>query len=294
MKFHCLIPPLVLATQAQAFRVTFYLAYQCRGARISVSAAIEKEWNDGESNNVAFWRVCNQNLVASADDNCVNFARATRFSIREDWIVPGKHSASSSVAAKAVEARIEASGESSPAREAGDAINSLPLPQLLVPFSPYFDPDIMVEGGFGHGNVSEVFGKIVRWQQLALGISVGVPVDEWDDAIHVKSDAFVPYGDVPFLEARAGYDGIPKEGSRDSHIALAAREEHEKNACETVGGDWVKNADGWAQGVACADRIKALGSTLYDYVKRYPVTCEVVKLGLGAPAEAPGLRTTPS
>lgn len=169
----------------------------------------------------------------------------------------------------------------------------------LGSLSPYFDPAIMAEGGFGHGNVSEAFGDTVRWQQVALGISVGVPIHEWDDAVHVKSDAFVPYGDVHSrgLEARddgcGGAAAPDEEGVCHSHWALAERSEHEKRwdyarcrsllTCvrDTVGGAPLRLADGWAQGVECANRIKAAGSTLYDYVKRYPVTCEVVKLGAG-------------
>jgi hypothetical protein len=170
----------------------------------------------------------------------------------------------------------------------------VPEATALGSLPPYFDPDIMAEGGFGHGNVSEAFGETVRWQQVALGIAVGVPINEWGDAVHVKSDAFVPYGDIPSrgLEARDGCGGTPdEEGICHSHWALAEREEHEKRwdyarcrsllTCvrDTVGGERMKLADGWAQGVACANRIKAAGSTLYDYVKQYKVTCQVIKLG---------------
>ncbi len=70
-KLHSVVPPLLLATQAQAFVVTFYLGNQCHGARLgigsyshqragfplvclnvpvnAVSATIQKEFNDGES-----------------------------------------------------------------------------------------------------------------------------------------------------------------------------------------------------------------------------------------------------
>ncbi len=170
---------------------------------------------------------------------------------------------------------------------------NVPEATALGSLSPYFDPDVMVQGGFGHGNVSQVFGKTVRWQQVALGISVGVPLDEWDDAVHAKSDAFVPYGDVASLQARRECGSSSDEGTCRSDWALAEREQHEKRweyarcrsllTCvrDSVGGGWIKMADGWSQGVQCADRVKAFGSTLYDYVKQYPVTCEIVKLGAG-------------
>ncbi|KAK4145522.1 uncharacterized protein C8A04DRAFT_35787 [Dichotomopilus funicola] len=352
LKLPSIIPSLLLATQAQAFRVTFYLGSQCRGARLgsgsyvypgysypdachnvppnAISATIEPEELDEESNNVAFWKTCSRDLVASSDDNCVNFQGATRFSIREDWTVPGKRSVPSSATAL-TEARAGAIDPAPPtqkARARGRArilanapwsaeqarhrqLLKVPEASALGSLSPYFDPDLLAEAGFGHGNVSEVFGKTVRWQQVALGITVGVPVDEWDDAVHVKSEAFVPYGDVvqsAGLEVRDGCGGgggggsgggaseeeeEEEEGVCHSSWGLVERAEHEKRwdyaSCrslltcvrDTVGGEWVRLADGWAQGVACADRIKAFGTTLYDYVHQFPVTCEVVKLAAG-------------
>ncbi|EAQ85336.1 predicted protein [Chaetomium globosum CBS 148.51] len=335
-KLHSIATSLLLATQAQAFRVTFYLGSQCRGARLgtgsysypgypnachnvppnAISATIEPEYLDGESNNVAFWKSCSQDLIASGDDNCLNFPKATRFSIREDWTVPGKRSVPSAATTSTTESekaiaplaqKTRARGRSRTAAHAPWAAEQARHRQrlnvseaaALGSLSPYFDPAIMAEGGFGHGNVSEAFGDTVRWQQVALGISVGVPIHEWDDAVHVKSDAFVPYGDVHSrgLEARddgcGGAAAPDEEGVCHSHWALAERSEHEKRwdyarcrsllTCvrDTVGGAPLRLADGWAQGVECANRIKAAGSTLYDYVKRYPVTCEVVKLGAG-------------
>ena len=90
---------------------------------------------------------------------------------------------------------------------------------------------------------------------------MGIPLDEWDDAIHVKNDAFVPYGEVRLLEEPDECGGPADEGICHSHWALAEREEHEKRwdyahcrallTCvrDTVGGGWVKMADGWAQTV---------------------------------------------
>ena len=120
-----------------------------------------------------------------------------------------------------------------------------------------------------------------------------MPINEWDDAVHVKRDVFVPYGD---LDARA----IEEEGSScgsaggagiDTGVcsALEGRAEHEKRwnyaQCraylncvrDTVRGGWFKLEDGWRQTVQCADRIKNFGHTLFDYCSRYPVTCEVTK-----------------
>jgi hypothetical protein len=157
LKLHSLIPPLMLATQAQAFRVTSSTTTESFQAPIEAS---------GESTPVA---------GAKDSINPPPPAKKTRALYTAPW-----------AAEQALHRR---------------RLN-VPEATALGSLSPYFDPSIMAEGGFGHGNVSEAFGKMVRWQQIALGISVGVPLDEWDDDIHVKGDVFVPYGNVQSLEAR--------------------------------------------------------------------------------------------
>jgi hypothetical protein len=139
LKLHSLIPPLVLATQAQTFRVTSSTAPELFQAPIEAS---------GEST-----------PVAGAMDSI-------------NPPPPGKKTRALDTAPWAAEQALHR--------------RRLNVPEATS-LSPYFDPNIMAEGGFGHGNVSEAFGKTVRWQQVALGISVGVPLDEWDDDIHVKA-----------------------------------------------------------------------------------------------------------
>jgi hypothetical protein len=59
---------------------------------------------------------------------------------------------------------------------------------------PAWDPMAHVNAGFGHGGVTERYGRTWKWQQVALGASIGIPVEDWDDAVHTKSDRFIPFG----------------------------------------------------------------------------------------------------
>lgn len=60
--------------------------------------------------------------------------------------------------------------------------------------APHWDPYAAVESGFGHGNVTELWDDIYKWQQVALGVTIGIPVDEWDEDVHVSSDQFIMFG----------------------------------------------------------------------------------------------------
>ncbi|GAB1311779.1 hypothetical protein MFIFM68171_01989 [Madurella fahalii] len=73
---------------------------------------------------VAFWRECGKDLLASGDDNCVNFLRATKFSVRDDYTVPGKRHLTSSEASEAVKSRVEARADSVIDSRAGRTVNT--------------------------------------------------------------------------------------------------------------------------------------------------------------------------
>jgi hypothetical protein len=167
--------------------------------------------------------------------------------------------------------------------------------------SPIWDPDITNRQGFGHGMIKEAFGEPRKWHQVALGISVGIPLDEWDDTIHIKSDRFVPYGDVDFEEqlrevrkvTRSRESQASNNLSASSCSACSPLEERalfEKRwnyaQCRAImscgrkigAAAWMQMNDGWRQTVECAKRAQAAYKTLYDFVNQYPTTCGVVKL----------------
>jgi len=41
---------------------------------------------------------------------------------------------------------------------------------------------------FYHGEVDEISGQVIRWQQLAEGVFTGVPVEKWDDNVNKISE----------------------------------------------------------------------------------------------------------
>lgn len=124
-------------------------------------------------------------LKGSGDGGeCITFgSRGTTFSVREDWTVPGKKKRGLSPAWAAEQ------------QQHREQLN-LTADTAKGSLSPYFDPDMLARAGFGHGAISEEATGLVRWHQIALGIAVAIPIDEWDDAIHVASDRFIPYGNA--------------------------------------------------------------------------------------------------
>lgn len=63
---------------------------------------------------------------------------------------------------------------------------------------PNWDPMAHVNAGFGHGDVTERHGRTWKWHQVALGASIGIPIDDWDDAVHTKSEKFIPFGNEDY------------------------------------------------------------------------------------------------
>lgn len=50
-----------------------------------------------------------------------------------------------------------------------------------------------------HGEVSDFDGRTWKWHQVAHATWRGIPLNEWDDAIHVKNDTFLEYSETyPF------------------------------------------------------------------------------------------------
>lgn len=185
---------------------------------------------------VAFWKdECNAGRLRASGDGgeCVNFSGARWFSARDDYTVPGKtkREADPEVPAPIVD-KIRRTRLQPRAWEAHQAQHrqklNLTEETALGSLSPYFDPHRMGQAGVGHGNVSESYGQKVRWHQIALGITVGIPVDEWDDGIHVKNDQYIPYGDDYSADTASRDAGCGMGGTCEAHWSLAERGEHMK------------------------------------------------------------------
>lgn len=146
--------------------------------------------------------------------------------------------------------------------------------------SPYWDPYAAVEGGFGHGNVTEVWGETFKWQQVALGVTIGIPIDEWDDDIHAPSDQFIVFGD-------GGYDALLAK--RSTAVSLASNSQWNYAQCRSVldcGRQFANSAtvnigNGWRQGVNAAYKLKTVGMTFYDWAHRHPFSVGIATTGGG-------------
>lgn len=148
--------------------------------------------------------------------------------------------------------------------------------------SPYWDPYASVSGGFGHGNVTERWGQVWKWQQVALGITMGIPIDEWDDNIHILNESFVVYGD---FSDTANEKREP--GNLASILPVDAMSELTKRwnyaQCSSVlscvkqfgGSASLTLAKGWQQTVNAWHKTVAVKNTFYDWGHNHPISVGV-------------------
>lgn len=150
----------------------------------------------------------------------------------------------------------------------------------------HWDPHAHAEAGFGHGNVTQRWGRTWKWHQVALGVSVGVPLEEWDDAIHTPSEEFIAYGHDdhrPRSLSCADSDGscvaVPENASlaeRDAHVR---RWDFSKCrallSCSQAFASSLNINGGWNQAVHAAYKLKTYGSTFYDWAHAHPFSVSI-------------------
>jgi hypothetical protein len=139
--------------------------------------------------------------------------------------------------------------------------------------APHWDPYVATESGLGHGMVTEGFGKTWKWQQVALGVTIGIPIDEWDDSIHVLSEDFIVYGDhdrQPSLSS--GFQSNCTEGHCKRWDFASCRAALDCTR-DIVDGTALNIGAGWGQAVRGFYAAKYIYTTLYDlYVPPPPLT----------------------
>jgi hypothetical protein len=130
--------------------------------------------------------------------------------------------------------------------------------------APHWDPYVAIEGGLGHGNVTVIDGETWKWQQIALGVTIGIPIEDWDDSIHVIKEDFVAYGDHDLPpsrspgSSRACTGGVCKRWNyAQCQAALACTREILNGGALGIGA-------GWGQAVMAIDKLRNVGTTLYD------------------------------
>lgn len=213
----------------------------------------------------------------------MNFAGATTFSIREDFTVPGQ--------IQKLKSPGKRRQETAPWEHAQDLhrrASDIAIEHAEGSLSPHFDPDALKRAGFGHGDEGvDSRGRRVRYRQVALGISEGVPIEEWDDKIHVRGEDFIAYGHSSSSSISTTRDAaepgwsVATRGQTGSEIF--ARWNHAKCralltcARNAPGAIAMTIKDGWPQLVDCAKKKLAWGQTLYDRVSRNEVVCFLSK-----------------
>ncbi|KAF6813549.1 hypothetical protein CSOJ01_04571 [Colletotrichum sojae] len=334
---------LALAAQVsltEAFTITFYLGSKCRGAMMSQvnksrpwdqdvcfdapvnaqSAIVQRDSVlDGDHHFVSFWSDgCGGVLEASGNGNCIDFSPATSYSIQDYNLDPHwrKLRSRDDTETKAVENNKAAAKTraSQPAwlAEQNTRVSSLggSADEMTGSLSSSFDPDRLASMGRGHGNVSlDGEGRTVRWRQVALGVTVGIPVDEWDDEVHTLSDRFVGYSDTysdgfetDATDALAAARSEPTcpEGDATCENAQAAalrtldrRQEPPDwyyQSCratidctrEVLGGSVFYIHAAWRQVINCANAVRGASEPLAQYCRDHFVSCTVVNWVGGA------------
>lgn len=151
----------------------------------------------------------------------------------------------------------------------------------------HWDPDANIEGGYGHGNVTHIWGKTWKWQQVALGVTIGIPIDDWDDNVHQKDDKFIAWTD----------DAENPEIGEQSHAvqqrantgpgwnaglcrALISCGRHYMGAI-TIG-------NGWAQTIHAAAKLKPYGTKFYNWAHSHPFSVSIA-IGTGTTLSGYGL-----
>lgn len=261
---------------------------------------------------VSFWSDgCGGVLEASGNGNCVDFAPAVSYSLQDYNEDPHwrRLRPRGDTETKAISKRGTAKTRASqPAwlAEQSTRVSRIggSADEMTGSLSSFFDPDRLSSMGRGHGNVSlDGEGRTVRWQQVALGVTVGIPVDEWDDEVHTKSDRYIGYSD-------AYSDGFEADASDALAVARSAPTCPEGDAvCENaqaaalrvldrrqsppdwwyqtcratidctrdvLGGSIFYIHAGWRQVVNCANAARSASEPLARYCSRHFITCTVV------------------
>lgn len=163
--------------------------------------------------------MCNSaNYVASIDEGCVDLKAigATNYKLRSLTANPGRMTRTRSRTIPLLSPQQTVPEVATPwwvslQEEARQKLNVAP-DEAVGSLSPIWDPTLPATLGHGHGDVTERFGQTWKWQQVALGMTIGIPIDEWDDEVHVKSDRFIVYGSDDYdtlVEGRDSDDYSP-------------------------------------------------------------------------------------
>ncbi|KAG9678933.1 hypothetical protein KCU99_g8630, partial [Aureobasidium melanogenum] len=165
--------------------------------------------------------------------------------------------------------------------------------------NPLWDPLAVQRSGTYHGDVEEdVLGYniTVRWWQAAQGIFIGIPLEEWDDDIHVASDEWIPFGDTYPFDYTASQRHINVGMDPSADLDELAKRADFKGVCTGVATcSRILYASGTAGvtkawgaivnvGVSAMAKSSTAYSNVVDYLHAHPVRTGIVvsgTLGIG-------------
>ncbi|KAK5173842.1 uncharacterized protein LTR77_002523 [Saxophila tyrrhenica] len=247
------------------FRINFWLGERCSSAEISTrkenytphgkcyiipvnaqSATVNKQSVDRARDVVAFYqgKHCGHRL-ASTNGGCVDFTgtghNAGSFRIfrhgntkrNDDADAVELHEASSSVAA------------------ADDP-----------------DPYGQFAAGFGHGNVTDLWGETYKWWQAAPGVHFGIPLDEWDDDIHTINAQSLQMNDEP--EDLSTAISLPEGRSLDKRLNIDYCVRTLKTCARETNAAAFVVADYWGRAAHKAAKAVPIAHKFYDWTHKHP------------------------
>ncbi|KAL4885509.1 hypothetical protein BJY04DRAFT_179841 [Aspergillus karnatakaensis] len=212
--------------------------------------------------------------IASSNSGCIDFTatsgNALSYDIQPDGL--NERNVTNSLARQAKSARRAASSASTHwtirQQEAREGLDSSRWTGSL---SPDWDPYAGRGEGAGHGDETILDGKTWKWQQIALGIFVGIPKAEWNDDIHTRDDRFVAWTTNPEDFAYADTDAV--RGNQTLH-AGPSWNYAQCRALISCARHYLDDAfrlnNGWAQTVRAIQRVIPSRQRMYDYLHEHP------------------------
>ncbi|KAF6822592.1 hypothetical protein CMUS01_11023 [Colletotrichum musicola] len=271
----------------EAFTITFYLGSKCRGAMMS---QVNKSWPWDQE--ICFDAPVNaQSAIVQHDSVLDGDHHFISLLLRSRGDTKTKDGEIDKAAAKtrASQPAWLAEQSSRVSRLGGSA------DEMTGSLSSFFEPDRLASMGRGHGNVSlDGEGRTVRWQQVALGVTVGIPVDEWDDEVHTLSDRFVGYSDTYSDGFETDANDATCENAQAAALRTLDRRQEPPDwyyqSCratidctrEVLGGSVFYIHAAWRQVINCANAVRGASEPLAQYCRDHFVSCTVVNWVGGA------------
>ncbi|KAL2827814.1 hypothetical protein BDW59DRAFT_160123 [Aspergillus cavernicola] len=255
------------------------------------SATVTSEESADENMTVQFYSSgdCSQTAIASTNYGCIDFTatggNALSYDIKPDGL--DERSVTNSVTRESKAARRAAVAPAHWTTHQQEARKGLDQSKWTGSLSPHWDPFVGRGEGVGHGDETVLDGETWKWQQIALGIFVGIPKAEWDDNVHTRNDQFIPWTDNPEDYADTDAYNIVSRTNQ----SVSARQAWTYAQCRALLSCGRRYVDafhlnnGWAQTIRAIQRVVPTGRSMYDFLAGTPtrvsITISAASTGAG-------------